>query len=263
MGNKVNKNNPQKQNLLEACKKNIGEWVCTYCNSGSGQPAAVSRELRADGYLFEETSPGRYSTQMYCPTCGKKRTHIKLLSEEPVLDEKKRCSITKKDRERVLSILGTRDAFTGASIVSSTPEIDHKTPFSRLEQDKNISELTDEQIKDDFQILTRHSNLLKDKACKKCILTNKRTPFNGIEYWYVGDENYDHCIGCVGCGWHDGVKYTEKLNQYIKNKKDLIKTCQEYIKNKQDNNNDYYLYQLIDNILHLEEECGVYDSMTV
>ena len=260
MGNNGNKNNPQKQNLLEACKKNIGEWVCTYCNSGSGQPAAVSRELRADGYLFEETSPGRYSTQMYCPTCGKKRTHIKLLSEEPVLDEKKRYSITKKDRERVLSILGNRDAFDGNSIVSSTPEIDHKTPFSRLNKDIDISKLTDEEIAEHFQILTRHNNLLKEKACKQCILTNKRTPFKKEKFWYVGDENYDHCIGCVGCGWHDGVKYKEKLNQYIKNKKDLIKTCQEYIKNKHDNN-DYYLYQLIDNILHLEENCGVYDSM--
>lgn len=256
------KNNPQKYKLLEECKKNIGEWVCTYCNSGSGQPAAVSRELRADGYLFEETSPGRYSTQMYCPTCGKKRTHIKLLSEEPVLDEKKRCSITKKDRERVLSILGNRDAFDGNSIVSSTPEIDHKTPFSRLNKDIDISKLTDEEIAEHFQILTRHNNLLKEKACKQCILTNKRTPFKKEKFWYVGDENYDNCIGCVGCGWHDGVRYKEKLNQYIKNKKDLIKTCQEYIKNKQDNN-DYYLYQLIDNILHLEEKCGVYDSMSV
>ena len=44
MGNNGNKNNPQKQNLLEACKKNIGEWVCTYCNSGSGQPFLLKKK---------------------------------------------------------------------------------------------------------------------------------------------------------------------------------------------------------------------------
>lgn len=207
--------------LLSVCKEHKGEWVCSFCNSGSGQPAAVTRTLRSKGYEFEEPSPGRWAKQMYCPICGKIRSHVKLLSLEPVIDdEKKRFTISKEDRERVISILGTRDAYTGASIVSSVPEIDHKVPFSRLNEDIKIKSLSNEEIPKHFQILTRHNNLLKEKACKECKLTGIRPKHMEVEYWYVGDENYvdEACggCGCKGCGWYDGVAWREALNKFIK-----------------------------------------------
>ena len=53
--------------------------------------------------------------------------------------------IDKKSRERTLNALGWRDAFTGAKI-TSTPEIDHKTPWTRLDGDLDIRSLTDDEI---------------------------------------------------------------------------------------------------------------------
>ena len=202
------------EELLEALKKNVGEWVCVGCNSNSGQAAATFRELKKKGYVFEEYAPIRWGKSIYCPICGCKRTHYKLLSTTPMVNEKPRCSITPKQRERVLKLLEEKDAFSGSHI-SSTAEIDHKTPWSRLNKDINISKLTDEEIKDNFQLLTREHNLLKDRSCQLCIKKNKRPPFFGIYFWYEGNEEYKGT--CVGCGWYDGIKWREMLNKKLKN----------------------------------------------
>ncbi len=253
------------EQTLKAYKEHVGEFYCSTCASGAGQPGATMRELRNEGYEFEMTSETRWSKKLYCEKCGRPRSHYKMLYPEPTVSEKPRCSIPPHERKRAYRVLGGKDAFSNASL-SSAYEIDHKKPFSLLEQDVDIKKMTDEEIKENFQLLTPDHNKLKDKRCQKCIATGKRPDFFGLNFYYVGDENYvdEACggCGCKGCGWYDGVAWREALNQYIKNKKDLIKTCQEYIKNKHDSN-DYYLYQLIDNILHLEENCGVYDSMSV
>jgi hypothetical protein len=56
----------KKDILLNAFLKNIGEWVCGYCNSGSNQPAATFREIKKLGYEFEEYSPNRWGKDKYC-----------------------------------------------------------------------------------------------------------------------------------------------------------------------------------------------------
>ena len=161
------------EKLLKAFQQNVREWTCGYCNSGSNQPAATFRELKKRGYIFEEVSPNKWAKSMFCPVCNANRTHYKLLSVEPLDEEKPRCTITSKQRKRVLSLLEGRDAFSGASI-TSTPEIDHKVPWSRLERDIDISLLTDDEITVHFQLLTREHNLLKDRACQSCILEARR-----------------------------------------------------------------------------------------
>lgn len=201
--------------LLKACQQNLGKWTCAYCASNSNQPAATFRELKKRGYEFEEYTPQRWGKAMYCPKCGTIRTHYKLLTSNPVFHEKARYPINPQQRERIISLLGGRDAFTGASI-SSTPEIDHKTPWSRLDKDINVSTLSDCQIIEYFQLLTREHNLLKDRACKLCIANQKRTPFFEIPFWYNGNENY--MGSCNGCGWHDGKKWREELSKILKHK---------------------------------------------
>ena len=199
--------------LLSALKRNLGEWTCGYCGSNSNQPAATFRELKKRGYQFEEVASQRWAKEMECPICGTRRTHYKLLSEEPVFVEKPRISITGATRKKILELFAFRDAFTGASI-SSTPEIDHKEPWTRMEQDIDASLLSPEEIKEHFQLLTREHNLLKDRACGKCKESNIRTPFLGIPFWYEGDSTY--CGTCRGCGWYDGVKWREELSKHIK-----------------------------------------------
>ena len=206
MGNKAEK-------LLDALKKNLGKWTCGYCNSGSNQPAATFREIKKMGYVFEETAPNRWAKSIYCPICQTERSHYKLLHAEPLAEEKPRCTITPTQRKRVISLLEGRDAFSGAHI-TSTPEIDHKKPWSRLEQDIDISLLSDDEIKENFQLLTREHNLLKDRACQYCIKNNRRPPLFEIPFWYKGGEEYKG--ECFGCGWYDGNLWRKELTNYIK-----------------------------------------------
>lgn len=194
--------------FLKACQENIGEWTCSLHTTGSNQPAAIFREIKKRGYEFEEPKQGRWAIKTFCPICNQETTHYKLLKQEPTLTRHERLGIDANTRKRVLAIFKNRDAFTGASI-SSTAEIDHKIPWTRLVGDIDATKLTDEEIKEHFQLLTREHNLLKDRACGHCKATNQRPPFLNIPYWYAGDENY--CGSCEGCGWYDAVKWRKEL----------------------------------------------------
>lgn len=211
--NKKNKKISYKQQLLTAFQNNVNEWTCTHCNSDSAQPARITADLRAEGYDFEMCG-NCYVKRMYCPHCGVIRPHGKLLSLNPVNNSKNRFPMTDTQRERVLSIIGKKDAYTGASITSSTPEVDHKEPMSRLTKDIDIDKLTDEEIPNHFQTLTKQNNLLKAKACDKCKLCGIRPDHFGVKYWYEGDEVYRGT--CVGCGWYDGVAWRAHLNEHLK-----------------------------------------------
>ena len=199
-------------NFLCVLKEHVGEWCCSMCGSGSGQPAATFREIKKLGYQFEEVAPNRWAKSMFCSKCGEVRMHYKLLSSEPKFTVKPRLTIRPKDRDRTLKLFDRRDAFTGASI-SSVPEIDHKVPWTRLDQDIDMASLTLEQIDASFQLLTREHNLLKDRMCAHCKVNNIRPPFLGIPFWYEGDEHYRN--SCVGCGWYDGRKWREEISKKV------------------------------------------------
>ena len=200
--------------LLAYFKKNVGKWACSMCGSHSGQPAATFRVLKNAGWQFEEVSPQRWGQQMYCQKCGQETTHYKLVSLEQGKD-KSRIGISPSQRKRVISILTETDAFTGASVKSSL-EIDHKVPFDRLKEesgDIDIDQLSDVQIEEHFQILTRDHNLLKDRACQRCIKTGSRPPFLGVRFWYEG--GFQYCGSCRGCGWFDGAEWHRQINHLL------------------------------------------------
>lgn len=201
--------------FLKELKNHIGEWVCARHTVVSTQSAAVFREVKNQGYQFEEYKTNRWGKPMYCPVCGTTTTHYKLLNPNPVFKEQKRYGIDNKSRIRVIDILEGRDAFTGASI-ASTPEIDHKVPWTRLEEDIDIKKLSNDEIKDNFQLLTREHNLLKDRMCKKCKEHNIRPPFLEIPFWYEGNEEYKG--NCIGCGWYDGKAWRNALKELIEKK---------------------------------------------
>lgn len=195
--------------LLAALQKNLGKWTCGYHNSDSNQPAAIFRELKKRGYAFEEVSPQRWAKDQFCRVCGAVRSHYLLKAAEPQHPEKERVTIRPADRKRILGVLGDRDAFTGASI-TSTPEIDHKVPWRRLAKDVDAQALSDDGVREHFQLLTREHNLLKDRKCGDCQQANQRPPFMGIAYWYAGGHRYEG--DCTGCGWHDGARWRRELN---------------------------------------------------
>lgn len=198
--------------FLLACKNNVGEWVCSLHTTGSNQPAAIFREAKKQGYDFEEIATNRWAKSQYCEICKQQTTHYKLLSCTPVLSRQVRLTIDGNTRNRILSLFNYQDAFTGASI-SSTPEIDHKIPWTRLDHDIDARNLSNDAIKQHFQLLTREHNLLKDRACGYCKKFNKRPPLFGVQYWYEGNEDY--CGSCNGCGWYDGTKWRDSLNNKL------------------------------------------------
>ena len=201
--------------FLEACISNLGNWTCSLHTTESNQPAAIFREIKKRGYEFEEISPGRWAESQYCHVCMQETTHYKLLNGTPTLTKQTRLGIDAKTRKRILKLFDNRDAFTGGSI-SSVAEIDHKVPWTRLDKDIDAKNLSDDEIKIHFQLLTREHNLLKDRACSHCKLHNERPPFLGILFWYAGNSQYFGT--CEGCGWYDGVKWRNELNKQISNK---------------------------------------------
>lgn len=227
---------------LNNYKEHVGEWFCSTCaTEGSGQPAKIAQTLRGMGYDFEERSTNVWAKQLYCEKCGKVRSHYKLLSTEPVFDEKLRCTIPPSQRKRIKKLLGDIDAFTNSKSTTKL-EIDHKIPFARLNQDIDVSLLTDDEIKEHFQLLTRQNNLLKDRRCQKCIKTGKRPKFNDSIFYYKGDENYkthdDGSHPCVGCGYHDGIKWQKEYNNYTQYQNTLIGALKRYVKYQCEQYND-------------------------
>ncbi|WP_061869314.1 hypothetical protein [Prevotella intermedia] len=204
------------EDFLEECKRHVGEWVCSLHTTSSNQPAAIFREVKKQGYDFEEISTNRWGKSMYCEVCKDNTTHYKLKQLEPILTRKERLLIDKDTRRRILNIFDNKDAFTGGSI-SSVAEIDHKVPWTRLDQDIDARKLTDDQIKENFQLLTREHNLLKDRACQKCKNENIRPPFLGIPFWYSGNDTYSD--SCEGCGWFDSARWREEVTKILIDKK--------------------------------------------
>ena len=201
--------------FLAVYKENLGKWTCAVHTTGDNQPAATFREVKKLGYDFEEPAFGRWAKRMKCNICGKTTSHYKLLHPEPTFASHKRLTITASSRAHILKLFGNRDAFTGASI-SSTAEIDHRVPWTRLDKDIDVTELTDKEIKEHFQLLTREHNLLKDRACSHCKMYNERPPLFGIEFWYDGNKQY--CGTCIGCGWYDSETWRQKLNDLLTKK---------------------------------------------
>lgn len=199
-------------NFLKACKENVGKWTCSLHTTDSNQPAAIFREVKKLGYDFEEVDKGRWAKKMYCPVCGQETTHYRLLKLEATLTKQVRLSIDARTRHRILEIFDNKDAFTGGSI-SSVAEIDHKVPWTRLEHDIDAKQLSDDEVIEHFQLLTREHNLLKDRACDHCKKQNERTPFLGIPYWYKGSSKYEG--SCEGCGWFDGKRWREEVRKKI------------------------------------------------
>src|SRR5690554_4351375 len=60
-------------------------------------------------------------------------------------------------------------------------EVDHKFPQVRWNKnEEKYNDLTEEEIKSKFILLTRSNNLLKSRHCERCVKTNKRVVFLGF-----------------------------------------------------------------------------------
>lgn len=87
-------------------------------------------------------------------------------------------------RKRIIKVLGGIDVYENAQSKNVLP--DHK--FSEIRWDDNTKaenpdEMTDEEIRNKFQLLTNQRNQQKREVCRTCFQTGRRGTIFGIRYF--------------------------------------------------------------------------------
>lgn len=208
-------------------------WHCRECDydhigttqiAGSGGIKGLKVGTRGrDGLIID-------SDNQYCKKCKKNtrqdRWTGEFVSAIPV------GNFTDQFAKRALEIFDFRDVVEEAVRLPTQLTIDHKLPRIRWNREAESFQngyhiMTDDDIRDNFQLLKRSNgsvshNLLKSRACERCVETGKRgTPFN-IGFFYEGDHTWGpkdktDPTGCIGCGWYDFAKWRDSLNLLLKN----------------------------------------------
>lgn len=198
------------------------KWHCSKCELLSGQAKTWQVWRQEKGIQLDTDENGNWFKRIYCPNCRKITIHRKLKSTE-LIDTgiRARSGIPTKLVKRIKELYGCIDEYTLRTEESSSLEIDHRIPQVRWSGNESINnvDMSDNEIKEKFMLLTRSNNLLKSRDCENCLKTGKRAKgYKTIEYWYVGDCSYNDAIGCNGCFWHNPTKWREELNKFIKGK---------------------------------------------
>ena len=132
---------------------------------------------------------------------------------------------TNKLKNRINNLLGNIDIYEDKKSNECIP--DYKFPEIRWDENikfKNQNALTDNEIKNKFQLLTNQSKEQKMEVCKNCYETGKRGIAFDIPFFYKGTENWDNKIptkgkaaeiGCEGCAWYDFAKWRKELIKII------------------------------------------------
>lgn len=199
------------------------DWTCVNCGLPQNPNwARRIQDLKEFGYTIAT------DTNRYCTKCGGNRTHLILLPIKRLTNNGNGYETWSPQlRKRIIKVLGSIDVYEGTFNANCLP--DHK--FSEIRWDENTKSenpdnMTDDEIKEKFQLLTNQRNQQKREVCRNCFQTGKRGIIYGIPYFYKGDENWDDNIpkigkeaeqGCIGCPWYDIQKWRENLlNKLIK-----------------------------------------------
>lgn len=200
-----------------------GNWHCVNCELPNNPNwARRIQDLKEFGYTIAT------DTKRYCNKCKANKTHLIML---PL----KRLSIEGNGyetwspalRKKIVKLLNEYDVYENRYNPNCLP--DHK--FSEIRWDENTKEknpddMSDEEIKAKFQLLTNQRNQQKREVCRDCYQTGKRGILYGIPFFYKGNEYWDSNIprkgkdaekGCIGCGWYDIEEWRKKLIELIEN----------------------------------------------
>lgn len=194
-----------------------GGWKCGACGMPSNQnPQRRIQDLKEFGYTIAT------DLSRYCPNCRRK-TSQRLLLPIPRRDGHGNGYETWSPalRNRIISVLGGIDVYENTYNRNCLP--DHK--FSEIRwnertKSENPDDMTDEEIRQKFQLLTNQRNQQKREVCRTCFQTGKRGTIFGISFYYRGGEEWDKTIprrgkeaeaGRVGCPWYDIAAWREKL----------------------------------------------------
>lgn len=211
--------------FFDALAKEV-KWCCVGCDLPNNPNwARRIQDLKEMGYTLAT------NTNKFCQKCGENKTHIILLPIPRVENSGNGYeTFSPKLRDRIISTLHKYDAYEGKKVDRHLLP-DHK--FSEIRWDsetkvKNPDTMTEDEIKDKFQLLTNQRNQQKREVCRTCYQTDKRGTIFGIKYFYKGNENWDPTIpkkgkaaekGCYGCPWYDIEEWRQQLIQLIKKSK--------------------------------------------
>jgi len=195
-------------------------WKCVNCELPKNPNwARRIQDMKEFGYTIST------DTKMYCPTCRENTTHVILL-RLPRGSQTGYETLSPALRKRILSILGNYDPFQDTTSASHLLP-DHKFPEIRWDEStrtQNPDDMSDDEIRAKFQLLTNQRNEEKREICRRCFQTGKRGKPFGIQFFYEGDENWPDSVpavgkeaekGCIGCGWYDMKLWRTKLNEEL------------------------------------------------
>ncbi len=203
--------------------ESLTKWQCRKCGpvpQSNPQPAARIKALKQMGYYIA-------TVKRECATCGGKQYFDLLIRlQRNATNNEKRFTISVSLQNKIKSALPLKDACFDSAQMPSELIIDHKFPSSRWVNGETVNETTmsDEEIKNKFQLLTNQTNLQKERYCKRCVSTGTRGDFFGIKWFYDGDEKWRGASkadekGCVGCCWYDLELWKKQFNQFLSKKK--------------------------------------------
>ena len=195
-----------------------GNWECRGCGVGkiNDQPPARIRDIKKSGYVVATKTLG-------CKSCGKRTYHDLLL---PFTIESRprsefRRHLSEATTDRIINVLQSTDIFFNVKRPKAELLIDHKFPSQRwteIESDNDL--LSDEGVRQKFQLLTNQTNMMKSRACDACCDSGERPSFLGIHWFYSGDKTWDRSVqnygrGCYGCPWFDIDIWRQSINKAL------------------------------------------------
>lgn len=199
-----------------------GGWQCGACDMPRNpNPQRRIQDLKEFGYTIAT------DLSRYCQKC-QRNTSQRILLPIPRgnLDGNGYETWTPELRKRIISVLGGIDVYENTFSPHCLP--DHK--FSEIRWDdetkeENSDDMTDDEIKQKFQLLTNQRNQQKREVCRTCFQTGKRGTIYGIPYYYEGGRDWDSSIpvkgkdaekGCIGCPWYDIEEWRKHLLDKLK-----------------------------------------------
>nr|DAQ86158.1 MAG TPA: ICEA Protein [Caudoviricetes sp.] len=207
------------------------EWHCRKCDysgvdsgqlAGGGGIQGLQRGNKSrPGIVIE-------SRTMLCPRCNTSGRFDRWTGA--FQNSSPASGIPKALQDRILDYYGYEDVIEQRRRQSHELVIDHRFAMERWgeSEEANPSDMDAAEIQRKFQLLKKdgsgNHNLLKSRACERCLATGKRQYPLGIKFFYAGDENWPVGVpatgpraeaGCVGCGWYDFEEWRRALNREL------------------------------------------------
>lgn len=178
------------------------------------------QDIKEMGYVLA-TDTNRYNKKLQ-----KKTTHLILLPLEKGPQTGYEI-ISPQLRKRIIKVLRSYDAYEGKIRPSHLLLPDHKFPeisWDETIREKNSKDMTDEEIREKFQLLDNQRNLEKREACRKVVQTGKHGTIFGIKYYLGENEFWPSTVPKVGREaekgwaenpWYDIEVWRQSLNEFI------------------------------------------------